>query len=72
MPPIFGISLTLIGKIFVLFGLGIYIIFALVVVRQVNLMIATIRVGFESFIRLIAWAHLIFAVVVFLIAFIIL
>lgn len=63
-----GFSILGIAKIFALFGLGIYIIFALVVVRQVNLMVETIEVGYEFFIKLIAWAHLIFAVFVFLTA----
>lgn len=61
-----------IGKIFALIGLGIYIVFALVVLRQVGLMISTVEVGLEGFIKLIAWAHLLFAVFVFLTAMIIL
>ncbi|MDP1710030.1 MAG: hypothetical protein Q8L28_00205 [bacterium] len=63
-----NLSLLFVGKIFALIGLGIYIIFALVVVRQVSLMVATIEVGYEIFIKIIAWAHLIFAVFVFLTA----
>ena len=63
-----NISILLIGKIFALIGLGIYIVFAFVVVRQVSLMVATIEVGFEFFIKLVAWAHLIFAVFVFITA----
>ncbi|MEK7550961.1 MAG: DUF5657 family protein [Patescibacteria group bacterium] len=67
-----GISILVIAKIFALIGLGIYIIFALVIVRQVNLMVATIEVGFEFFIKIIAWAHLIFAIFVFITALLIL
>lgn len=72
MLPLFGISILLVAKIFALIGLGIYIVFALVVVKQVSLMVATIEVGFEFLIKLVAWAHLIFAVFVFLTAWIIL
>lgn len=70
--PLFGISILLIGKIFALIGLTIYIIFALVVVRQVNLMVTTLEVGLEALIKLVAWAHLIFAIFVFLTALIVL
>ena len=63
-----GISVLGIAKIFVLFALGLYIVFALVVIKQVSLMTKTVEVGLEGFIKLIAWAHLIFAVVVFFIA----
>jgi len=63
-----GISVLGVAKIFVLFALGLYIVFALVVIKQVSLMTKTVEVGLEGFIKLIAWAHLIFAVVVFFIA----
>lgn len=67
-----GISVLVIGKIFALIALGIYIVFALVIVKQVGLMIRTIEVGLEVLIKLVAWAHLAFAVFVFLTAFVIL
>lgn len=67
-----GISILAIGKVFVLIALGIYIVFALVVVRQVKLMTSTVEVGLDFFIKLIAWAHLIFAIFVFITALIIL
>lgn len=63
-----GISVLGISKAFVLFALGLYIVFALVVIKQVTLMTKTVEVGLEGLIKLIAWAHLIFAVAVFLIA----
>lgn len=66
------ITLLLIGKIFALLALAIYIVFALVIIRQVKLMTATIQAGFEGFIKLIAWAHLLFAIFVFITAWIIL
>ena len=63
-----GITILGVAKIFVLFALGLYIVFALVVIKQVSLMTRTVEVGLEGFIKLIAWAHLVFAVVVFFIA----
>lgn len=68
----FTLSFLAIGKVFALIGLAIYIIFALVVIRQVGLMTKTIEVSFGKFIKLISWAHLIFAVFVFLTALVIL
>ncbi len=67
-----GFSILGIAKVFALIGLGIYIVFALVVLKQVYLMVSTIEVGMEFFIKLIAWAHFIFAVFVFFTALIIL
>jgi hypothetical protein len=63
-----GFSIWVIAKIFALIAIGLYIIFALVVIKQVSLMTKTVEVGLEGFIKLIAWAHLAFAVVVFFIA----
>ncbi len=67
-----GIPVLLIAKIFALIGLGLYIVFALVVVKQVSLMVATIEVGLEFWIKLVAYMHLAFAIFVFLAAIIIL
>jgi len=66
--PFLGVSIWTVAKVFVLIGLGIYIIFAIVVVRQVQLMTDTLVVGFEQFVRLIALAHLLFALGVFVLA----
>lgn len=68
----FNFSFLTIGKIFALIGLAIYIVFALVVIKQVGLMTKTIKVNFGKFIKLVSWAHLIFAVFVFLTALVIL
>ena len=70
--PILGISIWLIAKIVALVLLGMYFIFALVVVRQAQLMTDTIEVGFEVPIRLFSYLHLIFAIVIFVAALIIL
>lgn len=55
-------------KIFVLLGVAIYIVFAAVVVKQVQIMTATIKVGLEGLIKTISYAHLLFAILVFLFA----
>lgn len=70
--PLIGISVWLVAKIFVLIALAIYIVFAAVIVKQVSLMIKTIKVGFEAPIKFAAWGHLLFALGIFVLAIIIL
>ena len=70
--PLIGISVWLVAKIFVLIALAIYIIFAAVIVKQVSLMIKTVKVGFEAPIKFVAWGHLLFALGIFVVATIIL
>ncbi len=70
--PILNIEIWLIIKIFACVLLGMYIIFSLVVVRQVKLMTDTLRLGFEGPVRFLAFSHLIFAVIVLLAAIIVL
>lgn len=62
------LDLWFIVKLLFLFALVIYLIFALVVVRQVYLMTETVKVGFEFPVRIIAWIFLFGALGVFLIA----
>ncbi|MBI3290142.1 hypothetical protein HYZ78_01970 [Candidatus Microgenomates bacterium] len=52
------IDLWIIGKIFVIVGFLIYVVFAGVVLRQIYLMTQTVSMGFELPLRLIGWAHL--------------
>ena len=59
-------------KTFALILLGIYLIFGLVVVRQVKMMTDTLQLGFETLAKVLAFAHLAFAILVFLTALIIL
>ena len=70
--PVLDVSIWFIVKIFVLFALLVYIIFSVVVVRQVNLMTETLKVGLETPLKIIALTHLILAILVFLFALIIL
>ncbi len=55
-------SIWLILKIFFLIGLVVYLIFAIVVVRQIRIMNDTLDVGFEGILTLISYLHLIFAI----------
>lgn len=70
--PFIGINMWIIVKSFALILLGMYLIFGLVVVRQVKMMTSTLQLGFESLITLLAYVHLAFAILVFLTALVIL
>lgn len=72
MIPIIGISVLAVVKIAAMILLGLYLVFAIVVVRQVQLMTDTLQVGFELAVRILSYAHLVFAVLVFLVALILL
>lgn len=63
-------TITLLGllKIFVLFGILVYLIFAAIVVKQVKTMNATLKVGLAPAIRISSYLHFAFAVLVFLFA----
>ena len=50
----------------------IYIVFAVVMRRQVNLMTDTLELGQEKTIRALSFAHLVFAVFVFFFALVVL
>ena len=70
--PIFGISIWLAVKVVALILLGMYLVFALIVVRQIKLMTSTLALGFEAPIILLGYVHLAFAILVFLAALVIL
>ncbi len=65
---ILHISLWQVLKIFILFALLIYFVFAIVVVRQVKIMTETFKTGFETTLRLISWLHLFLVLLIFLLA----
>ncbi|MEK7061349.1 MAG: DUF5657 family protein [Patescibacteria group bacterium] len=69
---LFGISVWSVAKVFVFLALAIYIVFALVVIRQIRLMLETVDMGFNILIRFMGWIHLLFAVGIFVIAILIL
>jgi hypothetical protein len=55
-------------RIGLLFAILLYIVFSLVVVRQVHLMTNTIKTGMTVFVRLLAYLNLAAGVIVFLFA----
>ncbi len=67
-----AVNLWSVAKIFVLLGLLLYLSFAFVVIRQVNLMAQALDGILNLPIRTIAWAHLVLALAVFLLALVIL
>jgi hypothetical protein len=52
--------------------LGMYLIFSLVVLRQVRMMTDTLQLGFEAPIKALAYLHMAFAILVFVSALVIL
>jgi hypothetical protein len=56
-----------IAKIFVLFGLGVYVIFAFIVVRQVKLMTEVISGMLTGALRTISWLFFLFSIFIFLV-----
>ena len=67
-----GISIWFILKIVAIILLSMYLVFALVVVRQVKMMTSTLQLGFEGPVKMFGYLHLLFAVLVLLFAIIIL
>ena len=67
-----NLSVWPILKIMFMIGLLVYIVFAVVMVRQVSLMTKTLELGHENFIKYMSIGHLVFAIGIFLLALIIL
>lgn len=59
-------------KIFVIFAFILYLGFALIIVRQVSLMSKTLDGEFKNQIKLLSWIHLIVAVLMIFICWLIL
>lgn len=59
-------------KIAILIFIFLYILFSIIVIRQVRAMTEALRVGFENPIKLVAILHFIFSVCVFILALILL
>lgn len=55
-----------IGKFFVLVGLGVYVIFTFVVVRQVAIMTQVVTGLMTWFLRIVSWVFFLFAIFVFI------
>lgn len=59
-------------KYLILFGMGLYIVFASVILRQEQLMAHVLEESFEPVLRLAAYIHLIAAIAIFFLALLIL
>ncbi len=55
-----------IAKLVVLFGLLVYLVFAVVVIRQVQLMTRTVTGDLDHIIRAVSWIHFALAAGIFL------
>jgi hypothetical protein len=58
----------LLFKAVLLFSIAMYIVFALVVIRQIDLMTKTVKTPLTPVLRMIGWGHLIASGVVWFIA----
>lgn len=63
-------SIWIVVKIFVIVGLFVYLIFALVIVRQIQIMSDTVKLEFDTSVKILALVHLVFALGLLLFAFI--
>lgn len=67
-----GDTFLFITKSGIIFFLFIYVVFAVVVVRQVKLMTETLKVGFETPIKTLALIHAVTAIFILVVSFFIL
>ena len=70
--PLIDISIWTVAKLFFLFALAVYIVFSLVLTRQVQMMTDTLSVDVEMLMKTLAKVHLILSIIVFVLALIIL
>lgn len=59
--------LLLVFKVLLLILVGLYVIYALVIVRQIGLMSRTINTTFESILKIIGWIHFFLSIAVFVV-----
>jgi hypothetical protein len=64
----FGDAFWVVIKFGLLSALFLYILFAGIVIKQVSIMTQTVKMGFETFVKLVALIHFIAAIAVFIIA----
>jgi hypothetical protein len=69
---ILNISVWSVAKVLMLIALVIYLIFAVVVIRQVSVMTKVVSGRLNIPLRLISWAHLIFTLLVIILSIVIL
>jgi hypothetical protein len=63
-----NINIWFVVKILFLFALGLYLVFATIVIREVDLMNRTLTGVFNLPIKIIAWIHLALSILIFLVA----
>lgn len=68
LESLLAIQVWSLAKLLVVFGLLLYLGFAGVVIRQVNLMSRALNGAFDFPIKTAAWVHFLLAIVVFLLA----
>jgi len=68
MIPNFDSIISISLKIFTLVGLGVYFIFALIVVKQVSVMSQNIHDLYNQYLRIFSYLHLLFSILVILLA----
>lgn len=66
------LTIWLLVKILFLIGLGIYILFAAIIIRQAALMNRTLKGTLDVGVRLLAWIHFLAAIFIFILALVIL
>lgn len=69
---ILNISIWAVAKILILFALVIYLIFAVVVIRQVNAMTKVISGQLNMPLKILSWLHLLLTILVILVCIVIL
>lgn len=69
---IFPFSVWALLKGGLLITLALYVVFAVIVLRQIYMMTETLSSSFDWLLKIFAWAHFILGIVVFLFALIIL
>jgi hypothetical protein len=70
--PVFNEAIWVLMKYGLLAFLFLYIIFATVVIKQVSIMTQTVKMGFETFVKLLSIIHFIAAIAVFVLSFMLL
>lgn len=70
--PLINISVWVVVKIFVLIILFLYSVFAAVIIRQVTMMSKTFKSSLNTLVHFLSVAHLLFAILIFILALIIL
>lgn len=70
--PDFGSGVDLFFKLGISVAFIFYIVFAFVIVKQVAKMTETLEVGMEGILKFLSYLHLLFSILAFVLAFIVL